>query len=75
MPVTIENDVPDMEWDEYKQLQNVSDELVFKRGKLYTRVYHQDTLVAILACPGRYVLLQNQDGTLEARKYDAKGRH
>lgn len=68
MPITIENDVPDMEWEEYKQLPNVSDELVFKRGKLYTRVYHGDTLVAILACPGQYVLLQNLDGTLEARR-------
>ena len=68
MPITIENDVPDMEWEEYKQLPNVSDELVFKRGKLYTRVYHGETLVAILACPGQYVLLQNLDGTLEARR-------
>lgn len=69
MPVTIENDVPDLEWEDCKKFPNVSDELVFKRGKLYTRVYHGDTLVAILACPGRYILLQNQDGTLEARKY------
>lgn len=69
MGVPIDRDVPDLSWEEYKALPNVSDELVFRRGARYTRVYHHDTLVAILACPGRYVLLQNQDGTLEARMY------
>lgn len=64
---TDEQDIQGEYEDVIQQTENVSDELEFIRTTRFTRVLHNGECVAILCCPGRYALVQNLNGTLEAR--------
>ncbi len=59
-----------VEMEDIDGWSNITHELTFKKSGRYNHVMHGKVIIAVLTCPGHYILVQKDDGTLEVRVWE-----